>query len=147
MSRLKLYNFRESLEKHLLDRGLRPFPSGHSLPECINTELHQTRCAYEGEPRGIPARALALSRCPQYWAPLWVDIVVKVYSGACWDDAGNPTLGLKIRDSILRMLSNDTTKRDQLMAVYRLGGLDAVAKLLGLEEAPPMVTRAHDWQL
>jgi hypothetical protein len=79
----------DTLARELLDRGLVPYPPGHSLPECIPIEAHRTRAVYEGvrfEPSGAPSVIESRPRGAkdgtglQYWAPAWVRAVTEAWA-------------------------------------------------------------------
>lgn len=69
---------------------LRPFPAGHSLPSFL-PPLHvdMTRGAYDGEPREEQPLLVRAER--QWWAPTWVDVIVKLWSGPIFIEGAGRT--------------------------------------------------------
>lgn len=114
-----------TMSRVLLARGLRPFPPGNSLPEFIPLEVHMTMVAYEGEPRE-DKRYITGDPRQQFWAPLWVDIVVELWSGRIGasnisrDECDRRS---NERDAVLYKLNSEPTLAQALETCWRLEGM------------------------
>lgn len=91
----------------LIEAGFRPFPVGNTLPAwlALISQTHETRGAYEGEPR--EEQKLLTTPVTQYWLPRWVDIIVELWAGATFVESD---------------LADADTLPAALNTIYRLSG-------------------------
>lgn len=127
-----------ALTYNLYEQGLRPLPTGNTLPEFVPRRIELTRGVYEGEPRA----ELPLCREPvqQEWVARWIDIIVELWTGPI-DLKGE--VAKRQRDIVLSALLTVSEQRHRAICdAFDSGGLKAVREHLApitFGEAPILI--------
>lgn len=123
----------DALSVSLLDRGLLPYPPGHSLPAFVPVETHVTRAEYSLAKEG---KFTADKPTVQCWAPKWVRIVTEEASKRATDVTRGieiPACNKEDRDLVLLRLLGDEEAQRAILSAYALDGAHGAAELVWSE--------------